>query len=329
MTDHAKPTSSGASPPATGGEQHARIAALREQIEADLQLGLDNTGTDPALAYTPSINTPSITAETPQLLEAMTYATMAGGKRLRPLLCLASASAAGGQAEQARYAARALEYLHTYSLIHDDLPAMDDDSLRRGKPTCHVVYGEADAILAGDALQALAFATLAQQPAKPSTTVAMLQVLSTAAGWTGMVGGQSFDIALTGAERVTQAQLETLHGAKTGALLRASMELGAIAAEPDDSQILHLCTSIGSQLGLAFQVVDDVLDVTQTTAQLGKDSGSDAQQGKTTFVDLLGLQGAQDYARDLYNQSTELLGDLPGDTALLQAIAREVVFRNR
>jgi len=143
-----------------------------------------------------------------------------------------------------------------------------------------------------------------------------------------MVGGQSFDLALTGATRVTQTQLETLHAAKTGALLRASMELGAIAAEPEDPAILTLCTKIGSRLGLAFQVVDDVLDVTQTTAQLGKDSGSDAQQGKTTFVDLLGLQAAQEYARDLYNESDELLKELPGDTGLLNAIAWEVVFRN-
>jgi len=320
VTNHPEPPAlTGTTPPTPAGENRARVTALREQIEADLQQELQTTGTDSAAP---------ITKESPQLLEAMSYATLAGGKRLRPLLCLATTVAAGGKTEQARHAARALEYLHTYSLIHDDLPAMDDDSLRRGKPTCHVVYGEADAILAGDALQTLAFATLAQQPAKPGTTVAMLQVLSSAAGWAGMVGGQSFDLALTGATRVTQTQLETLHAAKTGALLRASMELGAIAAEPEDPAILTLCTKIGSRLGLAFQVVDDVLDVTQTTAQLGKDSGSDAQQGKTTFVDLLGLQAAQEYARDLYNESDELLKELPGDTGLLNAIAWEVVFRN-
>jgi len=328
VTNHPEPpASSGATPPASSratpparaptSAHRARVTALREQIEADLQQGFPNAG-----------QASSITKEAPQLLEAMSYATMAGGKRLRPLLCLATTSAAGGDPEQARHAARALEYLHTYSLIHDDLPAMDDDSLRRGKPTCHVMYGEADAILAGDALQALAFATLAQQPAEPSTTVAMLQVLSAAAGWAGMVGGQSFDLALTGVASVTQTQLETLHAAKTGALLRASMELGAIAAAPEDPAILNLCTKLGSQLGMAFQVVDDVLDVTQTTEQLGKDSGSDAQQGKTTFVDLLGLQGAQEYARDLYDQANELLQELPGDTELLDAIAWEVVFRN-
>lgn len=269
-----------------------------------------------------------ITTAAPQLLEVMHYATMAGGKRLRPLLCLAAAVAAGGTTEQARYAGRALEYMHTYSLIHDDLPAMDDDSLRRGKPTCHTVYGEADAILAGDALQALAFETLANQPARASVSVAMLQVLGQASGWTGMVGGQSFDLALTGATSVTQAQLETLHGAKTGALLRASTELGAIAADPADSHTRDLCQRIGTQLGLAFQVIDDVLDVSQTTEQLGKDAGSDAEQGKTTFVDLLGRQGALDYTHSLYEQSTHLLEKLPGDTALLRTLAWDVVFRD-
>lgn len=303
---------------------HAQIAALRTRLEADLSSDLQPP--DPTEARSVSF---AVVKQAPQLLEAMRYATMAGGKRLRPLLCMATAVAVGGALEQASHAARALEYMHTYSLIHDDLPAMDDDSLRRGKPTCHIVFGEADAILAGDALQALAFETLSKQPAPAEVCLAMLKVLSEASGWAGMVGGQSLDLALTGQEGVTQSQLETLHAAKTGALLGASLMLGALAAQPKDAQLLSLSGRVGALLGLAFQVIDDVLDVSQTTQQLGKDAGSDAEQGKTTFVDLLGLEGARHYAHDLYDQSIQLMEQLPGDTTLLSTVAWDVVFRDR
>ena len=299
--------------PSPGEHDRARVDRLRDAIDANLATAL------------PSVDSHALA---PRLIEAMRYSTLAGGKRLRPLLCTATAIAAGGTAEQANHAGLALEYIHTYSLIHDDLPAMDDDSLRRGKPTCHMVYGEADAILAGDALQALAFETLANQPCAAATSLNMLRVLSRASGWVGMVGGQSFDLALTGSSAVTQSQLEALHAAKTGALLQASIELGALAAEPAQSTTVTLCRDIGAKLGLAFQVIDDVLDVSQSTATLGKDAGSDAEQGKTTFVDLLGLEGAQDYALTLHDDSSQLMQGLPGDTSLLAAVAWDVVFRD-
>ena len=309
--------------PAPAQRDRARLIRLREDIEDALADAL------PAVKPTQLTDAPNeAIVLAPKLVEAIRYSTLAGGKRLRPLLCAATAVAAGGTIEQASSAGLALEYIHTYSLIHDDLPAMDDDSLRRGKPTCHRVYGEANAILAGDALQALAFATLANQSCAATTSMSMLQVLSAAAGWAGMVGGQSFDLALTGAPSVTLAQLEALHAAKTGALLRASLEMGALAAEPANIQIIGLSRNIGNKLGLAFQVIDDVLDVSQSTETLGKDAGSDAEQGKRTFVDLLGLSGAQDYALTLYDESHQLMRDLPGDTSLLETVAWDVVFRD-
>ncbi len=300
-----------AAPPAR--DDRARVNRLRDTIEDNLTTAL------------PAADS---TALAPKLIDAMRYSTLAGGKRLRPLLCAATAVAAGGTAEQAIPAGLALEYMHTYSLIHDDLPAMDDDSLRRGKPTCHIVYGEADAILAGDALQALAFETLTNQSCAAATRIKMLKVLSYASGWVGMVGGQSLDLELTGTASVTQAQLERLHAAKTGALLQASTELGALAAEPAEATTVSLCRDIGAKLGLAFQVIDDVLDISQSTETLGKDAGSDAEQGKTTFVDLLGMAGAQDYAHALHETAHQLMRNLPGDTSLLAAVAWDLVFRD-
>ncbi len=274
----------------------------------------------------------SASALAPNLIAAMRYATLAGGKRLRPLLCIASAEAAGGHQEQGLTAGCAIEFVHTYSLIHDDLPAMDDDQLRRGKPTCHVRFNEAEAILAGDALQALAFELLADQQLPASTCLAMSKYLARAVGWAGMVGGQSFDLALTQASRsqqkIPQSRLEDLHAAKTGALLKASLELGAMSAQPESEAIISTCGLIGERLGLAFQVIDDVLDVSQTTETLGKNAGSDAAQGKTTFVDLKGEEGARQYAYDLFAEAKSHFTKLPGPTELLEAAAREVVFRD-
>lgn len=302
--------------PAPTERHRDHVNRLRENFEASLAKHL------------PPASTSDNTTLAPTLVDAMRYSALAGGKRLRPLLCMASAAAAGGRVEQAQSAALALEYIHTYSLIHDDLPAMDDDRLRRGKPTCHVVYGEADAILAGDGLQALAYETLTHQDAPAATTLSMLKVLTAASGWAGMVGGQSFDLALTGNACVAQHELERLHAAKTGALLRASLELGALAVHPANAQVVKDCCLIGEQLGLAFQVIDDVLDISQTTEQLGKDAGSDAQQGKTTFVDLLGLTEAKEYALSLYDSAHQQMHSLPGDTGLLTTLAWDVVFRD-
>lgn len=299
-----------------------RIAAIRARIEAALAHHL------------PAEPTANNTTLAPGLIAAMRYSTLAGGKRLRPLLCCAAAQASADNPKP-EYAAAALatgcaiEFIHTYSLIHDDLPAMDDDSLRRGLPTCHIRHGEADAILAGDALQALAFEILAETELPAQVRLQMISTLSKAAGWEGMVGGQSFDLALTDAGSVTRAQLETLHAAKTGALLQASIELGARCAQPTDPAAIVTSRRIGAQLGLAFQVIDDVLDVSQTSATLGKDAGSDAAQGKTTFVNLLGEVGARGYAQELFAEALEEMATLPGETELLESAAREVVFRDR
>lgn len=310
----------------------ADLNALRQRIERALNDTLPGTEpTNPAAINFPAlVGTSSRSPEqlAPALIAAMRYSSLAGGKRLRPVLCCAAAAAVGGTPDIALPAACAVEFIHTYSLIHDDLPAMDDDALRRGKPTCHIEHGEAEAILAGDALQALAFELLAEQPLKPATNLAMISTLSRAAGWAGMVGGQSYDLALTGAMQVNQSQLEALHASKTGALLQASLTLGALSAEQQDASVLATCGQIGAHLGLAFQVIDDVLDATQSTEQLGKDAGSDAAQGKTTFIDLLGESGAASYAKELFNQAVALTTELPGETALLEAAAAEVVFRN-
>lgn len=308
---------------------NAAVAELRHTVDAALASCLPKTSPTPE----PS----TATHIAPQLIDAMAYATMAGGKRLRPLLCCATAQAVGGDTSRAITAGCAIELIHTYSLIHDDLPAMDDDQLRRGKPTCHVRFNEAEAILAGDALQALAFELLSQQELPAEVCLAMILKLTQAVGWKGMVGGQSMDLALTGQslkqKQITQAQLETLHRAKTGALLQASIELGAMVAlvntNPHEAKVTtDECRSIGASLGLAFQVIDDVLDVSQSTEQLGKDAGSDAAQGKTTFIDLLGESGARDYAYNLYEQAQDRIHNLPGDSQLLEAVGREVVFRD-
>jgi len=231
----------------------------------------------------------------------MRYSVLNGGKRLRALLCCATCNALTGSHESSITAACALEMVHSYSLIHDDLPAMDDDQLRRGSPTCHIKFDEAEAILAGDALQAEAFRILAEQSMNPSVIITMIKTLSQAIGSAGMVGGQSLDMAAAG---TTQQALEAMHRAKTGALLTASIQLGAQAAGAQAATMESL-TAAGRKLGLAFQVIDDVLDVTGSTAQLGKDAGSDANQGKLTFVDLLGVEGARAYANDLSAAATE------------------------
>jgi geranylgeranyl diphosphate synthase type II len=230
------------------------------------------------------------------LAEAMTYSLKAGGKRIRPVLCMLAAESVGGGAEDALGCAMALEYIHTYSLIHDDLPAMDDDDLRRGKPTCHRVFGEGQAILAGDGLLTEAFTVLAADPAlPPSRRVEALKVLGEAAGWQGMAGGQSLDLEgeqQTRAGAVTLAQLQVIHRLKTGALIRAALEMGAIAgnATPGQRQTLR---AAGEALGLAFQIKDDLLDATSTEAAMGKRVGKDEGKGKITYPLLLGLTGAQ------------------------------------
>ena len=226
-----------------------------------------------------------------ELLEAMRYSLLAGGKRIRPILVLQFCAACGGDMNAAMPAACAIEMLHTYSLIHDDLPCMDNDELRRGKPTCHVVYGETNAVLAGDALQAAAFRTVLQCPVSADKLVAMSMALAEAAGEQGMCGGQYLDTSHDG-EVSDEETLRYLHGLKTGALLEAACLMGAHCGGASEEQ-LRAASLYARNLGMAFQIRDDVLDITATTEELGKPVGSDAENGKTTFVTLLGVEGCE------------------------------------
>jgi geranylgeranyl diphosphate synthase type II len=221
--------------------------------------------------------------------KAMRYSLFAGGKRIRPILCLAAAEAVSDAPAGIESAACTLELVHTYSLIHDDLPALDNDDLRRGVPTCHKVFGEAMAILAGDALLTLAFQVLARMDGASDRKVALIAELSTAAGTVnGMIGGQVCDLEGEG-QHPSAALLETIHRAKTGALLRASLRMGGIYAGADHTQ-LHALSCYGEHVGLAFQIIDDVLDVEQSSEALGKTAGKDAQQHKITFPAVYGLE---------------------------------------
>jgi geranylgeranyl diphosphate synthase type II len=265
------------------------------------------------------------------LAEAMTYSLKAGGKRIRPVLCMLAAESVGAPAEAALPCAVALEYIHTYSLIHDDLPAMDDDDLRRGKPTCHVVFGEGQAILAGDGLLTEAFTLLAADDTlPPSRRLEALHVLGEAAGWRGMAGGQSLDLEgerrTRSGEPVDLSQLRVIHRLKTGALLRAALELGGIAgdAAPDAALALR---GAGEALGLAFQIKDDILDATSTEAAMGKRVGKDRGKGKITYPLLLGLEGARQELQAATERALCHLQPLPNPHSLM-ALARFLAERS-
>jgi geranylgeranyl diphosphate synthase type II len=232
---------------------------------------------------------PPETAPPESIHKAMRYSLFAGGKRIRPILCIAAAQAVSDSPAGIESAAAALELIHTYSLIHDDLPALDNDDLRRGRPTCHKVFGEAIAILAGDALLTLAFQVLAQLDCEPRRKTHLIEELAVASGTVdGMIGGQVNDLEGEG-QHPTAALLEAIHHAKTGALLRASLRMGAIYAGANDDQLQAL-SCYGEHIGLAFQIVDDVLDVEQPSEALGKTAGKDAQQQKITFPAVYGLE---------------------------------------
>ena len=293
------------------------------QVEQSLKHGID--------AHAPA-----------QLGEAMRYAVLDGGKRLRPLLVLAAAQAVGVDLEAATVsdqpsalaalkAACAVELIHAYSLVHDDMPCMDNDVLRRGKPTVHVKYGEAQALLAGDALQALAFEFLTPQDGSTELSVQAVQVglLARASGYEGMAGGQAIDLASVGLP-LTEVQLRQMHKLKTGALLLCSVQLGAVCAGKPSSTVADALTRYAEALGLAFQVVDDILDVTSDSATLGKTAGKDAAADKPTYISLLGLAQAQQLVEKLYADSLAAL-DASGlnttATAALRALAGLVVQR--
>ena len=268
------------------------------------------------------------------MVEAMHYGALLGGKRLRPFLVYATGEMFGISPEALDAPAAAIECIHAYSLIHDDLPAMDNDDLRRGQPTCHIKFGEENAILAGDALQTLAFTILSQAP-MPGVSVtdrlAMVAELATASGVAGMCGGQALDLAAEG-KHISLESLERIHRHKTGALIRAAVRLGALSAGEAGRRALPQLDSFAQSIGLAFQVQDDILDVIGDTATLGKRQGADQQLGKSTYPALLGLEQAQDKAQELYQEALQALTTLSEqslDTTALEALANYIIHRDK
>lgn len=262
-----------------------------------------------------------------QLRAAMRYSLFNGGKRVRPILAYASAMAINPAINLVLLdpIACALECLHSYSLVHDDLPAMDDDDLRRGKPTCHIAFNEASAILAGDGLQALAFELLTQTELPATTQIQLVRQLASGSGADGMVLGQAIDLAAVD-HQLDLTQLENMHNHKTGALIRAAAAMGALAAGATPAQ-LHALDSYAAAIGLAFQVQDDILDVTADTATLGKQQGADIARNKPTYVSLLGLDNAKAKAAELHQQAQDALIGFGGSAAQLRQLARYIVER--
>jgi farnesyl diphosphate synthase len=266
-------------------------------------------------------------ADTPfRLHSAMRYATLGGGKRLRPCLVYATGTALGASPNQLDAAAAAVELIHAYSLVHDDLPAMDDDTLRRGRPTVHVAYDEATAILAGDALQALAFSVLARAPLPAERAVAMLRVLGDASGAAGMAGGQALDLDAIG-QRLAESALVDMHTRKTGALIRAAVRMGALAAAAS-TEVLTRLDEFATALGLAFQIRDDILDVEGDEEKLGKTAGKDAEQHKPTYASLLGLETSRERLADQAGIMITALSAIDADTSVLRALAEFTAMRS-
>jgi len=300
-------------PPSPDAPLEARLGAWRDRVDRVL------------LAHLP----PSAHGDT-RLPSAMRYAVTIGGKRVRPVLTYATAEALGASAEQADVPAAALEMVHAYSLVHDDLPAMDDDALRRGHPTCHIAFGEAIAILAGDALQALAFTLLAANPdpaLDDSARVRMINVLGEASGGNGMAVGQAIDLEAVG-RQLDLAGLENMHRHKTGALIRAAVQLGALCAGARDAALLKRLDAYGAAVGLSFQIVDDILDVVSDTETLGKQQGADIARDKPTYPALLGLDGARRHAADTHRAALDALDGLGESFDTLRALSAWVVGRS-
>jgi len=289
-----------------------RLAAYRSRIETVLDrcLALPDSGT-------------------PRLREAMRYSALGGGKRLRPTLVYLTGESVGAPLEELDSAAAAVELIHVYSLVHDDLPAMDDDDLRRGRPTCHRAFDEATAILVGDALQALAFEVLADEASghqEPATRLAMIRVLAQAAGTSGMAGGQAVDLAAVG-QNLTVAAIENMHRRKTGALIEGSVLLGALAAGITGGPRLDGLRRFGAEIGLAFQIQDDILDVEGDTSLLGKTAGADAAHNKPTYPSTAGLNAARERARQLRDNAIAALEPLGSGGTPLADLAHFVVSR--
>jgi geranylgeranyl diphosphate synthase type II len=302
---------------------------MRNRGAFDLKeyLGKKREVVDTALqGYLPETQGPAA-----DLVRAMRYSLFAGGKRLRPILCLAAAEAVGGKDAEALPVACALEMIHTYSLIHDDLPVMDDDDLRRGKPTSHKVFGEALALLAGDALLTEAFRVMTSAPIEgsvsPRLRLRAVDLISRAAGREGMVGGQVVDIQSEG-KTVDFPTVETMHNRKTGALIRASVTTGALLGGGTESQISCLST-YGKKIGLAFQISDDILDIEGDSETLGKTVGADEQRGKMTYPALIGLEKSKEIRAGLVQAATESLKGLDGRAEPLRVIARYIIERKK
>jgi farnesyl diphosphate synthase len=266
-----------------------------------------------------------------KLHSAMRYSTLGGGKRVRAALVYASGKALGAPLETLDGPACAVELIHAYSLIHDDLPCMDNDDLRRGKPTCHRAFDEATALLAGDALQSLAIEALVNHPgmvASDSQQTKMVRVLTRAIGSLGMAGGQAIDLDATG-KTLTVDQLQHMHQLKTGALIEASAILGALAAGTDDEALLTQLAQYGRNIGLAFQIIDDILDIESDTTTLGKTAGTDEALNKSTYPRLLGLEGARQRAQGLRSEALASLSTLGDNAGELEALARFILDRQQ
>ena len=262
-----------------------------------------------------------------RLHDAMRYATLGGGKRVRPLLAFAAGELTGAEPEKLEVVASAVELIHAYSLVHDDLPCMDDDVLRRGRPTCHVEFDEATALLVGDSLQTLAFELLAGQPlGEPARQLEMIALLAHASGSRGMAGGQAIDLAATG-KPLSQPELELMHALKTGALIRAAVLLGALAGQPLSADERQNLDRFAKRAGLLFQVVDDILDCTASTATLGKTAGKDEAADKPTYVSLLGLEAARAYADELRSEALAALTCFGERAARLTQLADFICHR--
>ena len=271
---------------------------------------------------------PTANTEPTKLHDAMRYATLGGGKRVRPMLAFAAGLVSEADPERLKIVAAGVEIIHAYSLAHDDLPCMDNDVLRRGKPTCHVEFDEATALLAGDALQALAFELMTNYRLADSgdTQIKMLQLFARACGSRGMAGGQAIDLANVG-KQITLPELEFMHILKTGALIRASVLLGAYCGNPlPDAEMAHL-DRYGKRVGLAFQVVDDILDCESNTQKLGKTAGKDQEANKPTYVSLMGLMPAKQFAAELLRDALDALSGFGDKAARLRQLAEFIVQR--
>ncbi|MCG6872601.1 MAG: polyprenyl synthetase family protein [Gammaproteobacteria bacterium] len=290
-----------------------QVTDLRTRVEAALEARLPGADDLPS----------------PRLHQAMRYATLSGGKRLRACLVFAAGLAAGHRGSDLEPAACAVEMIHAYSLVHDDLPAMDDDELRRGQPTCHVLYGEATAILAGDALQCLAFEVLVEQAERVPLEhrLRMMRILAQASGHSGMAGGQAIDLAAVGQD-LDLPRLQSMHEHKTGSLFRASVHLGLLAGPVRDAELERCLDRYAHCLGLAYQVVDDILDEEGETDVLGKTSGADRARNKPTYPALLGLAESRRQAAELLQEALASLEPLGDNGRLLGQIARYVVERS-